>query len=161
MKPKRSPPARGLSRRQVIVGGAAGLLAASGAALADSERTVRLKLFMTRTALPEPGRGLAKMHARIYALMSPEGFVDRSFRDLYRDWYEPIETPVLARAQVDFHYRRPATVDLDAPDGTRFIGVIAPYRTLSGKTWLAVAPYDRKRRSPVEIDIDKQRVRFR
>ncbi len=155
-------PSTRLSRRRAIVGGAAVLLTSVGAARAAAAgRTVRLQLFMTQSALPKSRRGLAKMHARVYALTSPDGFAERSFRDLYRDWYEPMETPVLARAQVDFHFRRLATVDLDAPDGTRFIGVIAPYRTLSGKTWLAVASYDPKRRDPVEIDIDRQRVWFR
>lgn len=148
------------SRRFVCAGGAAAL-AAPIAALADGERTVRLQLFMTQSALPKPRRGLANMHARLFSLSGTEDFIGRSFSDLYRDWYEPMKTPVLARVQVDFNFRRPKTVELPAPPGTKFLGVIAPYRSLQGKTWLAIAPYDEKRRGPVEIDIDKKRVRFR
>ncbi|MEL6366243.1 MAG: hypothetical protein AAFR11_15525 [Pseudomonadota bacterium] len=128
-------------------------------ALARDADTIRVRFLIEPDALAKTGRRIPKMHAVAYALSGPDGFVGLPFSAHYRALFEEPAAPVLARARASFDHRRPGAVDLPLPEGTTLIGVITPYRTLEGKTWLAVGEFKR-RWSQVDVAITKVGVRF-
>lgn len=108
----------------------------------------QLSLSITASAQLNPNSDLqpSPTVVRIYDLKSADAFNSATFNDLFYNDTAALASDMLGRKEIEMLPGKTTTLKPDAEAGTRFIGVIAGFRSLQGNNW----------RSSLAVEVGKE-----
>lgn len=137
------------------------LLASSLAACGgDAPKTTALKFRVQADDLinPNVNGDASPVVVRIYELKNTSAFDQASFFDLLDNDSAKLGTDLVAKREVEVKPNDDLQFDRDTPIETRFIGVIAGFRTLDSAKWKSFSPIDPDTLTNVRISLTSQAV---
>lgn len=95
---------------------------------------------------------------RIYDLKSADTFNSATFNDLFYNDTAKLGGDMLGRKEVEMLPGKSTTIKRDAETGTKYIGVIAGFRSLQGTSWRSSMPVKPEEQNPIIVTLGPDAV---
>jgi type VI secretion system protein VasD len=90
---------------------------------------------------------------RIYDLKSADNFNSATFNDLFYNDTAKLGGDMLGRKEVEMLPGKSTIIKRDAETGTKYLGVIAGFRTLLGTSWRSSLPVKPEEQNPLIVTL--------